>query len=64
MKANGIKCFLLKSIDETFFIRIYNDDGSFIDYDIFHNDLEIIINDDNAMFVHDDEINYIIEEKI
>ena len=35
--------------------RIYDKDHNFTDYDLFHHDLDITIEDDDAEFVENDE---------
>lgn len=44
---------------ETVMIRIYNPDRSYKDYDLYHHDLEIIIDDDSACLYEDGDNNYI-----
>lgn len=41
--ANGVRGFLLRSIDGSFFFRVYDEKHDFIDYEIHHNDLEVTI---------------------
>ena len=47
-KIKNLKGFLCKSFEDKFFFRTYNEDGSHIDYDICHSDLEIQILDSDA----------------
>ena len=47
--ANGITGCLLP-IGELWVFRVYDSNGSFTDYDIFHSDLSITINDEDAYF--------------
>jgi len=47
--ANGVTGVLLP-IGRTWVFRVYHDDGEFTDYDIFHSDLQVIINDADAYF--------------
>ena len=47
--ANGTSGVLLP-IGRTWVFRVYHDDGEFTDYDIFHSDLSITINDGDAYF--------------
>ena len=44
--ANGVQGFLLRSIDGSFFFRVYSENKDFIDYEILHNDLEVTITPD------------------
>jgi len=47
--ANGVSGVLLP-IGETWVFRVYHENGEFTDYDIFHSDLSITINDGDAYF--------------
>ena len=47
--ANGTSGVLLL-IGETWVFRVYHGDGEFTDYDIFHSDLSVTINDGDAYF--------------
>jgi len=47
--ANGISGVLLP-IGEVWIFRVYHSDGEFTDYDIFHSDLSVTINDGDAYF--------------
>ena len=49
--ANGTRGFIIKDFfsNEVYF-RVYNEDKSFIDYQIGHNDLEVVIADESASF--------------
>ena len=44
--ADGVTGFLLKSLDGSFFFRVYGSSGDFIDYDIRHDDLQVTISPD------------------
>jgi hypothetical protein len=48
--AKGIKGFLIVAINGDHLFRVYNKDHTFIDYKLYHNDLEIEIIDDDAFF--------------
>ena len=41
--ATHVKGFVCKSIDGSFFFRVYKAKGAFTDYDIRHDDLEVTI---------------------
>jgi hypothetical protein len=41
--AGGVSGVLCRSVDSTYFFRIYNDDKTFTDYDLRHDDLKITI---------------------
>jgi hypothetical protein len=47
--ANGVTGCLLP-IGEVWVFRVYDDDGSYTDYDIFHSDLSVTITDEDAYF--------------
>lgn len=47
--ANGVTGVLLP-IGKTWVFRVYHEDGEFTDYDIYHSDLTITINDADAYF--------------
>jgi len=47
--ANGVSGVLLP-IGEVWVFRVYHNDGEFTDYDIFHSDLKVTINDADAYF--------------
>ena len=44
--ATGITGFLLRSMDGSFFFRVYTSNGDFTDYDVRHDDLEVTISPD------------------
>jgi hypothetical protein len=44
--AAGVRGCLLRSIDGSFFFRVYSYDGEFTDYEIRHDDLEVTISSD------------------
>ena len=47
--ANGVTGCLLP-IGEVWVFRVYTQDGEYTDYDIFHSDLSVTINDEDAYF--------------
>jgi len=47
--ANGTSGVLLP-VGETWVFRVYHENGEFTDYDIFHSDLSVTINDADAYF--------------
>ncbi len=47
--AKGIKGFLLDSFDGNYYFRVYESPGVFKDYLVRHCDLEITINDEDAV---------------
>ena len=53
--ADGVEGILIwvHSLDR-FMFRVYNEDSSFKDYDIDHNDLCVIIKDEDAYFYEHD----------
>jgi hypothetical protein len=44
--AAGVRGFLIKGIDGRFFFRVYAETGTFIDYELRHDDLEVTISAD------------------
>ena len=58
-KAKGIKGFLVRTVSGEYVIRVYSANHDFIDYKIYHNDLEIEITDDDAFFYKIDSKNII-----
>jgi hypothetical protein len=70
--AKGTRGFLIRSMIETkngslvptYLFRIYHDNGTFTDYDIYHYDMEIQILEDDAMFMSDDEGNNWIDHSM
>lgn len=58
-RADGTDAVLIRGTD-TFFLRVYSDNGQFTDYDIHHDDLSVRIADDAlASFYSDGERRYI-----
>ena len=49
-KIQNLKGFLCKSFEDKFFFRTHKQDGSYIDFEICHSDLEIQILDNDAYF--------------
>jgi hypothetical protein len=58
VSANGQEGFLIKTIEDDFMFRSYNEDHTFVDYKILHADLLIKIIDSTAVF---DKINGTID---
>jgi len=56
--AFGTKGFIMRSQDSYFF-RVYKENGDFVDYDIMHYDMEVMILEDSAVFVERNGDNYI-----
>tara|TARA_Y100000310_G_scaffold288466_1_gene314090 strand:- start:63 stop:548 length:486 start_codon:yes stop_codon:yes gene_type:complete len=67
VKAVGIKGFLCKGIDGKFFFRVYsekkdeNGDKRFVDYHIAHHDLQIVLDDEDAVLNQCSEEEGVIE---
>ena len=59
-KIKNLRGFLCKSFEGKFFFRTYNEDGSYIDYEICHSDLEIQILDKDA-YIYTRDGNYCID---
>jgi len=51
--AAGVSGCLIQGVNQIFF-RVYDDQGKFIDYAIFHSDLFVTIKDTDAFFYHKD----------
>jgi len=51
--AKGLKGFIMHGVDMDggtfYFFRVYNEDFTFVDYDITHHDLEVEILEADAM---------------
>ena len=58
-KAKGIKGFLVRTFSGEYVIRVYDANHDFIDYKIYHNDLEIEIIDKDACCYKIDSKNII-----
>jgi len=52
--ARGTRGFIMSDPGSSAYFRVYNEDGSFTDYDLFHSDLEVMITDEDAMFKGED----------
>ena len=52
--ANGVRGHLLNLIDGTVVFRVYDAEHNFVDYDLHHSDLTVVIDDDDA-FLYQDE---------
>lgn len=57
--AKGIKGCLISTKSGEYMIRVYDENRDFIDYKIYHNDLEIEITDDDACCYKIDSKNII-----
>ena len=56
--ANGVDGHLIYSdILKTYFFRVYNPSGEFVDYDIAHSDLCVTIADADAYFYREGNKN-------
>lgn len=51
--AKGTKGFIIRVLDSYVF-RVYNEDFTFVDYDILHYDLEVEILDSDACLYRDE----------
>lgn len=56
--AKGVKGYIIRVLDSYVF-RVYNDDYTFVDYDILHYDLEIQILEKDAMLYCSEFGNYL-----
>lgn len=48
--AKGVRGHLLDNFDGTYSFRVYGENYTFVDYDLHHCDLCIIIDDEDAAF--------------
>jgi hypothetical protein len=48
--ANGVKGYLIYTQCEKYMFRVYDDEHSFVDYDLRHSDLCVTICDEDAYF--------------
>ena len=61
--AKGTIGFLMRNaFDNSSFFRVYDKDHNFIDYDITHHDLQVVIIED-ATFYETDKGNYLDYEE-
>jgi hypothetical protein len=44
--ASGVRGFILRDIDGSFFFRVYHKNKDFTDYELLHDDLEVVITPD------------------
>lgn len=58
-KANGAEACLIYCADGQYRIRVYKTSKKFIDYDIKHNDLWFMIDDEDASFYSDGDKHWI-----
>ena len=56
--AKGTKGFIIRVLDSYVF-RVYNEDFTFVDYDILHYDLEVEILESDAMLYRSEFGDYI-----
>ena len=59
--AKGQKGYLLYTMNNEYVFRVYREDNSFTDYDILHCDLELTINDNDAIFYDFDDGRSILD---
>jgi hypothetical protein len=50
ISAKGTKGVLMRNKNGGYMLRVYDKDHNFIDYDIYHSDLQIEIIDEDASF--------------
>jgi hypothetical protein len=55
--ANGVKGILIRTLDGTYKFRVCDAEQNFIDYDLTHSDLCVIITDPDAFFYRGDNID-------
>jgi hypothetical protein len=52
--ANGVRGHLLSLADGTMVFRVYDAVHNFVDYNIHHSDLTVVIDDEDAYFYRDE----------
>ena len=52
--ANGVRGHLLNLANGTIVFRVYDAEHNFVDYNIHHSDLTVIIDDADAYFYRDE----------
>lgn len=55
--ANSVRGHLLRGIDGEYCFRVYGENHTFVDYDLHHYDLCVIIDDEDAAFYSGDGID-------
>lgn len=48
VKAKGLRGTIIKDLHGQYMFRVYDHDQDFVDYDLLHSDLAVIIDDDDA----------------
>ena len=56
MPANGVKGVLYSRFGGGYFFRVYDTDHNFLDYDLQHCDLQVVISDEDAVFYDKDGV--------
>jgi len=59
--ANGVEGCLIYSGDNKYVFRVYSKNNEFIDYNLLHSDLSIVIRDSDAYFYTDGEERNILD---
>jgi hypothetical protein len=54
--AKGVKGCIIDAFDGTYYFRVYNADHTFTDYELHHHDLQVIIDDEDAV-LYDEELS-------
>ena len=57
--AKGLRGVLCRASFGNMFLRVTNEDNTYTDYDIFHYDMNITIDDDDAHIYKDEDGYYI-----
>ena len=52
--ANGVRGHILNLIDGTVVFRVYDAEHNFVDYELDHSDLTVVIDDEDAYFYSDE----------
>jgi hypothetical protein len=56
--ANGVKGHIFSTLGGKYMFRVYDAEHNFIDYDLQHNDLCVIISDEDAYFYSDSVLDH------
>mgnify|MGYP003339478920 CR=1 FL=1 len=61
--AKGTIGFIMRNFGGGHFFRVYDKDHNFVDYDILHHDLQVVILEEDATFYETDNRNYLDHEE-
>ena len=61
--ANGATGYLIWCGGDKYVFRVYDKEHNFVDYDILHHDLQVVILEDDATFYETENKNYLDHEE-